>query len=615
MTDRVGQQLGNYHLVRLLGRGGFAEVYLGEHVRLGTQAAIKVLQAHLASQEIEHFQSEARTIAHLDHPSIVRVLDFDVIEGTPFLVMSYAPFGTLRQRHPKGLPVPIEFIIAYVKQIANALHYAHTEQVIHRDIKPENMLIGRRNEILLSDFGIATIAQSSRYQSTQTIVGTVTYMAPEQIQGKPRPASDQYALGITTYEWLSGHRPFQGSFTEIATQHLFVLPPPLREKLPRIAPALEAVVMTALEKDPHKRFATIQAFATALEQAVAEAQTLPSLRSGNTHALSDRGFSSSTKLPDSLSVESSFPPTVGVAPPTREPARGTLFPCVYRGHSEPVSSVAWSADSTHIASACDDGTVHVWTVPDAKPILIYRGHSGPVSSVSWSLDNTQIASAGSDKTVQIWDATTGHCLFTYRAHLDAVWSAAWSPEGDCLASASSDQTVHVWDARTGALVFRCEGVADSGWCLAWSPDDDYLAFQRNTNEVYLCDPIDGHKRRIYRGHSDRVMAIAWSPDGKMIASGAEDKTVQLWNAAKGRKLLTYSGHSDSVLAVAWSPDGAYVVSAGDDQTVQVWVAATGREVYTYRGHSAGVIAVAWSPDRRYVASAGEDQTVHVWTMP
>src|SRR5579884_2267299 len=266
MTDRVGQQLGNYHLVRLLGRGGFAEVYLGEHVRLGTQAAIKVLQAHLASQEIEHFQSEARTIAHLDHPSIVRVLDFDVIEGTPFLVMSYAPFGTLRQRHPKGLPVPIEFIIAYVKQIANALHYAHTEQVIHRDIKPENMLIGRRNEILLSDFGIATIAQSSRYQSTQTIVGTVTYMAPEQIQGKPRPASDQYALGITTYEWLCGERPFNGSLTEVVTQQLSTPPPSLRAKVPEISPDLEEAVMMALAKNPHDRFATVEAFANALEQ-------------------------------------------------------------------------------------------------------------------------------------------------------------------------------------------------------------------------------------------------------------------------------------------------------------------------------------------------------------
>src|SRR5207244_8325070 len=103
---------------------------------------------------------------------------------------------------------------------------------IHRDIKPENMLVGRRKEVLLSDFGIALIAQSSRYQSTQGMAGTVAYMAPEQIQGKPRAASDQYALGVVVYEWISGDRPFHGTLTEIAVQHAVALPPPLHEKVP-----------------------------------------------------------------------------------------------------------------------------------------------------------------------------------------------------------------------------------------------------------------------------------------------------------------------------------------------------------------------------------------------
>ena len=141
-----------------------------------------------------------------------------------------------------------------MKQIASALQYAHDERFIHRDVKPENMLIGRRGEVLLSDFGIALVAQSSRYQSTQDMVGTMAYMAPEQIQGKPRPASDQYALGIVVYEWLSGIRPFHGAFTEIVAQHLAAPPPPLHEKVPTIPPGVENVVMTALAKDPKARF-------------------------------------------------------------------------------------------------------------------------------------------------------------------------------------------------------------------------------------------------------------------------------------------------------------------------------------------------------------------------
>src|SRR5438876_4864261 len=218
MTDRVGQRLGNYRLIRLLGRGGFAEVYLGQHVRLNMQAAIKVLHTQLADEDVENFHREAETIAALTHQHIVRLLDFDVKDGVPFLIMDYAPNGSLRQLHPKGMPLPLSTIISYTRQVASALQYAHDKKIIHRDVKPENMLLGRNHEVLLSDFGIAMMTQSSRYQATQETVGTIYYMAPEQIQGKPRLASDQYALGVVMYEWLSGDRPLHGSFTEIAAQ-------------------------------------------------------------------------------------------------------------------------------------------------------------------------------------------------------------------------------------------------------------------------------------------------------------------------------------------------------------------------------------------------------------
>ncbi len=178
----IGQHLGNYHLVSLLGRGGFAEVYLGEHRRLHRQAAIKVLYAYLSEKELDGFQREAETIANLDHPNMVRVLDFDVQEGIPFLVMDYYPHGSLRDRHPKGKRVPLEIVVSYVKQVAEALQYAHNQRLVHRDVKPENMLIGRHNEILLSDFGIVTIAHSTSSMSMQDSAGTFPYMAPEQFK-------------------------------------------------------------------------------------------------------------------------------------------------------------------------------------------------------------------------------------------------------------------------------------------------------------------------------------------------------------------------------------------------------------------------------------------------
>ncbi len=267
MNDRIGQQLGNYRLVHLLGQGSYAEVYLGQHVRLNLQAAIKLLHTHLTGNEAEHFQQEAQTIATLAHPAIVRIFDFDVQDGVPFLVMDYAPNGSLRQRYPKGSVVPLPLIVSFVKQVAAALQYAHEQKVIHRDVKPENMLVGRHEEVLLTDFGIATVAHSTASLSAQAMVGTITYMAPEQLQGQPRPASDQYALAVTVYEWLCGARPFEGSFPELVTQHLWQSPPPLQNRAPTISPEVEQVVLRALAKDPKSRFARVQDFALALEHA------------------------------------------------------------------------------------------------------------------------------------------------------------------------------------------------------------------------------------------------------------------------------------------------------------------------------------------------------------
>ncbi|HZO70993.1 MAG TPA: serine/threonine-protein kinase [Ktedonobacteraceae bacterium] len=192
MGDRVGQHLGNYRLLRLLGKGGFAEVYLGEHRHLATQAAIKVLQAHLGSQaDIESFRREAQTIAGLNHPHIMRVLDFDVEQDVPFLVMEYAPFGSLRTHHPRGQPLPLPLILLYMQRVASALQYAHQHKLVHRDVKPDNMLLRDEQTVILSDFGIVAIAHSTTSFDTEGGgAGTPGYMAPEQMQGVPRPASE-----------------------------------------------------------------------------------------------------------------------------------------------------------------------------------------------------------------------------------------------------------------------------------------------------------------------------------------------------------------------------------------------------------------------------------------
>jgi serine/threonine protein kinase len=273
MPNLVDQRLGNYRLINLIGQGGFADVYLGEHLHLGTRAAIKVLQMRVGSTGIEQFRTEARTIASLVHPHIVRVLDFGVEQDIPFLVMDYAPGGSLRQRYPEGTFLPVISIISYTKQIASALQYAHDQNFIHRDVKPGNMLLMNENTLLLSDFGLVKVAHNSNSYSMQGVAGTAAYIAPEQIQGRPHIASDQYALGAIVYEWLSGTLPFQGSPIEIYGQHLHATPPSLHENVPAIPPEAENVVFRALAKDPSQRFPRIEDFATALEQAYRTAES------------------------------------------------------------------------------------------------------------------------------------------------------------------------------------------------------------------------------------------------------------------------------------------------------------------------------------------------------
>jgi serine/threonine protein kinase len=267
VADRLGQQFGNYRLIALLGQGSYAEVYLGQHVRLELQAAIKVLHGHLTSSEAERFQQEAQTMERLTHPSIVRVFDFDVEDSIPFLIMEYAPNGSLRRRYPEGSIVSLPQIIPSIKQVAGALQYAHEQKFIHRDVKPENMLLGRQQEVLLSDFGLAALARSTSSLNTHGTVGTIAYIAPEQIEGHPRAASDQYALAVAIYEWLCGERPFEGSATEVIVKQLGAPPPPLREHVPTISAEVEQVVLRALAKDPKERFASVAAFAAELERA------------------------------------------------------------------------------------------------------------------------------------------------------------------------------------------------------------------------------------------------------------------------------------------------------------------------------------------------------------
>ncbi len=639
MADRVGQQLGTYRLIRLLGQGGFAEVYLGEHIHLGTQAAIKVMLTRLASDDIEKFRNEARTIARLLHPHIVRVLDFNVEEGVPFLVMDYAPNGTLRQRHPSGEPLAPPLILPYVRQVADALHYAHQQRLVHRDIKPENMLLGPSNDVLLSDFGIALVTQSSRYESPQDIAGTVAYMAPEQVQGHPRPASDQYALGVVVYEWLTGSRPFHGSYQEIAVQHAVATPQPLRARVPSIPPAVEEAVLIALAKDPQQRFSTIQAFSNALHQASLANQATLIITPGAPGTLPPPISTPQPMLTPVLppwggtmpspGVSQNSAPWATVQSPTAQPML-TPQPMPTAQAPQPSWPAPAVPDSATVMQT--PATLHTPAAPAGAPpqpqpqptagisrraVLIGAGLVGLAAAgggVIWWTRNGKGSPFSSSPTTPPTAVAPAHpiTLYIYRGHSDIVSSAVWSPDGTRIASASYDGTVRVWDATTGDHLYVYRGHNGGVETIAWSPNGRYIASGGKDNTAQVWDATTGATLLNYTRHTDHVLGVAWSPDSTRVVSASKDKTALVWSITDGATLQPWGNHTDEVHCVAWSPNGQMIVSGSRDRTAQVWNPVAGNGLFTFTRHSDVVESVAWSPDSQRVVSGSNDQTAQVW---
>ena len=612
--NSLGQQLGSYCLVQLIARGNFADVYLGEHTPLSTLAAIKILHTELAGEEVEKFLAQARTFSSLNHPHIVRVLEFGTENNTPFLAMDYAANGTLRQLHPRGTRLPLSTVVTYVKQIADALQYVHDQNLVHRDIKPHNMLLGPNYEILLGDFGIAIVSQSIGYQlqKNQEFEGTILYAAPEQIRGRPRIASDQYALGVVVYEWLTGSCPFYGSIEEIARQHTLSPPPPLREKVPTTSLAVEQVVLKALAKDPNERFESVQEFAKALERASRPGQP---------------GMGTRQTSPPSLPPSSPLPPKTS-SPGTTTPTPQVVTLLTYHGHSDRIHALAWSPDSQLIASSSLDETVQLWKALTGDNVLTYRGNSLQAQAITWSPDGKFIASTSGllSETVHIWDTSTGHSSpihATYAGHTESIQDLAWSPDShdshdsQLIASSSLDETVQLWKALTGDNVLTYRGNSLQAQAITWSPDGKFIASTSGllSDTVHIWDTSTGHsspKHATYAGHAESIQALAWSPDGKFIASASDDATVQVWNASTGRTIFTYRGHRLGVKTVAWSPDGKRITSGSEDKTVQVWDAATGGNIVAYYAHGDKVNSLTWSPGGTHIASASDDATVQVW---
>ncbi len=624
MPEYIGQQIGNYHLTRLLGQGGFATVYLGEHLYLKTQAAVKLLQVRIDSQDLQSFLKEAQIIAKLDHPHIIRVLDFgiDSPSSQPFFVMEYASRGSLRRVHPRGSILPLQTVVSYVQQVASALQYAHTQKIVHCDVKPENMLVASSHKIVLSDFGIAVTAHTTESVSKQNFTGTALYMAPEQIRGK--------ALALEDAQRSTQPRIKRTNFVSYTTHPLPSSPPETSiptepSERTAIDPFLLAKIDPAPSKSPRpdRSYGPLSPNPEMITTQSPE-KNLKSLPVRSAPLVSRRALVAGAITLATLSVGGFAWSRIASPPMQSDPTPGTTF-LVYRGHASGVWTIGWSPDGKHIASGSDDQTIQIWDSTTGKKFFTYEGHvplpnsktinhpGSFVETLAWSPNGQWIASGGKEASLQVWNATTGNKLYTY-LHKDLVGAVAWSKDGMWLASGGWEGTIHICEAMTGKRRIILTGHTSNLSSIDWSRDGSILISGNVDRTVRVWDTASGKTLYVYRGHSDAVKRSAFSPDGKKIASGGDDKQIHIWDYVNRSTLLIYDKHTGPVKSLAWSPDGKLIASAGDDHTVQIWNTSNGDTLFTYRGHlqTVSVKSAIWSLNGKRIASASYDQTVHIW---
>jgi eukaryotic-like serine/threonine-protein kinase len=285
MTDWIGKTIGRVRIEKLLARGGMAEVYLGTHLTLERQVAIKLLQSHIEedSDLLERFHREAKVVAGLRHSNIVQIFDFDTIDGHPYIVMEYLRGPTLatylRSLHEKNERIPLPQVARLLNELTAAIDYAHGQDVIHRDIKPGNIMLQKKSgefqpgqaltnavDIILTDFGLVRIAHATTHTAVGTVSGTPAYMSPEQARGdKTDHRTDIYSLGIVLYEMLAGRVPFEAdSQLSVIYMHINSPPPPV----PGVSGPIQAILDRALAKDPNDRYQSSGEMAADFSQAL-----------------------------------------------------------------------------------------------------------------------------------------------------------------------------------------------------------------------------------------------------------------------------------------------------------------------------------------------------------
>jgi WD40 repeat protein len=626
-------------------------VYRARHKALDREVALKMIRGGDAGElELARFQAEAAAIARLQHPHIVQVFEVGEHEARPFMVLELCRGGSLAARL-KGEPMAGKVAAALIELVARGVQHAHEAGIIHRDLKPSNILLSADGTPKVADFGLAKILEGSPGQvagltQTGVVMGTPSYMAPEQVAGMTRdavqevgPRVDVYALGAILYECLTGRPPFLGPSTletleQVRTQEP-VAPRQLNPSVPR---DLETVCLKCLRKEPEKRYASARELVEDLRRFLAgepiQARPVGALERALKWARRQPGIAVLAAL-----LLLAFVTLVG---------GGIWFGVQLDARAKAEEKAATEAREK--GKLADERATRIEDREKdlARELLgsRYRAYAGLIQNAETRREARWFGEAMNaldrcDWSLRGWE-------FNYLHQRLARWQGLTPPLGapaipaDCCAFGPEGR----WLAFGTPLgVFVCETAANTEWnrfagvtsgrrlptptkvnAIAVRPDGGRIAAGvgdrsrgNSTGGLYLFDPlagadqtITGVKPTLVRPCPKVVGAVAWSADGRIVAAACDDGLVRLWDGSTGAALAECRGHAGAALAVVFVGRSS-LASGGADGTIRLWnLDGTQRDVL--KGHTGAVNCLAMALDGQILASGGADHRVRLWNL-